>query len=939
MNVFELRDRLIADYATYVNSFIAIQDERIRDEVDDSLDRGLLWPEPRIGLNPAFAPGAWIDELVDEGVLHEECRKVFRAQKVAASSLGDPLRLHKHQVDAIHAARTGGNYVLTTGTGSGKSLAYLVPIVEHVLRAGSGGGIKAIVVYPMNALANSQHGELEKFLCHGYPDGKGPVTFARYTGQETDQEKNVIIASPPDILLTNYVMLELLLTRVREKGLVRAAKGLRFLVFDELHTYRGRQGEDVALLSRRVREACEASALQCVGTSATMGGAGSFEEQRVDVARVASLLFGAPVETANVIGETLQRATRTADLTDPTFVSALRARVADTTFTPPGDYQAFVSDPLSSWIESTFGIKEEPGSGRLVRAVPRTISGPDGAARELAVLTGVDEGQCVAGIQQQLLAGYAIRHPETKFPAFAFRLHQFISRGETVYASVEAESVRHITLQSQKYVPGDRGRVLLPLVFCRECGQEYYCVRTTTVDGNAVLVPRRLDDREEEEGSVPGYLYLSESEPWPSDPAEVVDRLPDDWVEEQQGAIRVRPARRKDLPRQRWVSLDGHLDGGGALSHFIPAPFRFCVSCGVSYGARQRSDFAKLTTLGSEGRSTATTILSLSAIRSLRRDETLRPEARKLLSFTDNRQDASLQAGHFNDFLEIGLLRSALYRAVLAAGGAGITHEVLTQRVFEALDLPIELYAADPGVRFQALTETQRALRDVLGYRLYLDLRRGWRITSPNLEQCALLEITYESLEEVCAAEDVWAQSHPALAGAAPSSRAAVAKTLLDYMRRELAIKVNYLSGSFQESLIQLSSQRLGPPWALDENERLERASVLFPRSSRADDWGGWLYLSPRGGFGQYLRRTATFPEHHDTLKLTDTATISRELLEGLRVAGLVEIVAEPKTSDDVPGYQPCRLRARSRRYRGGSGWPREPGAPRRRQLRRRGDR
>ncbi len=65
----------------------------------------------------------------------------------------------------------------------------------------------------MNALANSQHGELEKFLGHGYPEGKGPVTFARYTGQESREEKQHIIAHPPDILFTNYVMLELILTR------------------------------------------------------------------------------------------------------------------------------------------------------------------------------------------------------------------------------------------------------------------------------------------------------------------------------------------------------------------------------------------------------------------------------------------------------------------------------------------------------------------------------------------------------------------------------------------------------------------------------------------------------------------------------------------------------------------------------------------------------
>lgn len=184
-------------------------------------------------------------DQLDAAVIHEECRRVFRI-KPEPKREGKPLRLHRHQAEAVKVARTGANYVLTTGTGSGKSPAYIIPIVDQVIRHGSGRGIQAIVVYPMNALANSQERELRKFLCHGYPDGRGPVTFARYTGQERDEERQRIIAHPPDILLTNYVMLELLLTRPYEKGLVRAASGLKFLVLDELHTYRGRQGADVA---------------------------------------------------------------------------------------------------------------------------------------------------------------------------------------------------------------------------------------------------------------------------------------------------------------------------------------------------------------------------------------------------------------------------------------------------------------------------------------------------------------------------------------------------------------------------------------------------------------------------------------------------------------------------------------------------------------------
>jgi hypothetical protein len=103
----------------------------------------------------------------------------------------------------------------------------------------------------MNALANSQEGELRKFLDIGIPAGQPRVRFARYTGQEDEARREAILDRPPDILLTNYVMLELILTRHDERRLVERARGLRFLVLDELHTYRGRQGADVALLMRR----------------------------------------------------------------------------------------------------------------------------------------------------------------------------------------------------------------------------------------------------------------------------------------------------------------------------------------------------------------------------------------------------------------------------------------------------------------------------------------------------------------------------------------------------------------------------------------------------------------------------------------------------------------------------------------------------------------
>src|SRR5260370_1094268 len=200
MNMFDFRNQRIGDYASYIKSFIQIRDPHISSYVQQKLQEGVLWPEPLIQLNPLFARGESIDALVAQGVLHRECARIFRKDKSEDDDTGRPLRLHTHQSEAIHVARTGASYILTTGTGSGKSLAYIIPIVDYVLRNGTGHGIKAIVVYPMNALANSQVKELEKFLRLGYPNKRGPVTFERYTGQESDDDGQRIIAKPEHVI-------------------------------------------------------------------------------------------------------------------------------------------------------------------------------------------------------------------------------------------------------------------------------------------------------------------------------------------------------------------------------------------------------------------------------------------------------------------------------------------------------------------------------------------------------------------------------------------------------------------------------------------------------------------------------------------------------------------------------------------------------------------
>ncbi len=373
MDVFDLHRHVVSDYADYTKSFVRIADSRVARQVEEEMGRGLLWPEPLLQLNPAFQPGRSIDELVAQQVLHKDCERIFRA-KANDNDFGRPIRLHRHQDQAIEIAQARRPYVVTTGTGSGKSLSYIIPIVDHVLKRGSGQGIQAIVVYPMNALANSQQEELDKFLKRGFGDEPPLVSYRRYTGQEGDDAREDIRHNPPDILLTNYVMLELILTRIEERQLVTNAKGLSFLVFDELHTYRGRQGADVAMLIRRCREAFRSDDLLCVGTSATMASEGNSTDQTRLVAQVASKIFGQPIQAEDIVGETLRPNATDHDFASADAVKSLRD-VIQNSVEPPADFPSFAASPLASWIERRFGIREEEGTGKRIRQIPSPIAG------------------------------------------------------------------------------------------------------------------------------------------------------------------------------------------------------------------------------------------------------------------------------------------------------------------------------------------------------------------------------------------------------------------------------------------------------------------------------------------------------------------------------------------------------------------------------------
>ncbi|MGI9212125.1 MAG: DEAD/DEAH box helicase, partial [Methylococcaceae bacterium] len=469
-DVFGFRDQLIDTYRSFSRSFTRIAAPDIRGELEQQYAEGRYWPEPLLQINPNYQRKGTVQELVADGMLHSACAELFQVGKAEGNP--QPLHLYAHQLQALAKGQGKQSYVVTTGTGSGKSLSFFIPVIDRILKAKDQDKMartRAIVIYPMNALANSQLEELDKFL-HGYPAGTQPFSVARYTGQESQTERNAIAANPPDILLTNFMMLELILVRFDEVdcSVVDHCRGLEFLILDELHTYRGRQGADVALLVRRLRERLQTKELVCIGTSATMSSTGNLADRNKTVAEVASKLFSTHISEQDIIGETLER------VTDPlkdvaSIQSNLATAVTRNTFFWD-DFAAFRVDPLSIWVELNLGI-ELPDNEPPRRAKPMTLQE---ASEKLAKAAGCDHEVAREGLQRFLLAAHDIRTPQGR-PPFAFKLHQFISGPGKVLTTLEPQGTRHITLDAQRFAPGrqEEGVQLYPVHLCRDCGQEY----------------------------------------------------------------------------------------------------------------------------------------------------------------------------------------------------------------------------------------------------------------------------------------------------------------------------------------------------------------------------------------------------------------------------------------------------------------------------------
>ena len=829
IDIFRFHRRIMEQYESFASSFLDIDDPQIEAALTDTGRLESMCPEPLIQFNPSYEPGARVEDLAAEGVLAPGMSSVF-----------GNFALHRHQEEALRLGSAGKSFVVTSGTGSGKSLTFLGTIFNEVLR-NSSPGVAGLVVYPMNALINSQTGEILKYAdLYKKNTGKDfPVTHGQFTGQEDEEKRQRIRSDPPHILLTNYMMLELILTRGGDERIKNAIfSNLKYLVFDELHTFRGRQGADVALLIRRIKAEC-ARDVVCIGTSATMAGGANAAERKSRVAEVASTFFGTHFSSEQVIEESLRAISPAGE--------ALRRedllRALENPDAPSGedDAEAFAASPLFRWLERNVALA--PDNGNFQRGEPKTLSA---IVALLSEDSGVDPETCdralrtlfdtIASVNKKIAERNETSVPRRSF-LLPFKLHQFIAQSAAVSVSLHRGEERIICFDGSPTKMASGVHVpLYPVVFNRASGKPFLCVRKNRSSGR--LEPRDFNEETilegERENSEHGYL-LPDENAW--NPDEDLFNIPSDYVKTVGGCPAVKKEYRHKFPSPLSYDVAGNFseeahDGGRFSGWYVPVGFIYDPTSGDFYH-HKTSEFAKLSRFGLEGRSTTTTVLSL-AILGAMASFGFKEKDSKILSFADNRQDCSLQSGHFNDFVSTVRLRSALVNALREK--KEIPFSDVEEEVFRRLGLEMDEYALVPegGEVFSGRRrEIQDVFKTLLKYMLLDDLRNAWRVNLPGLEACGLMRIAYKDWEERIA-DERW-DSVREVCEKAGRSFEEIVYSILDFFRKSGAV---HHAAYFENNAVRKNTEKfkstLNDDWA-PENGDIREPSWLMSQKKRLE--------------------------------------------------------------------------------------------------------
>lgn len=820
MEAFKVFKHVKEQYKSYIETFQTFKDKEIETFVRKQTEEGeMLWKEPIIQISKKFKAGKSLVHFINEGILHPSIHAIFTLKNKEGQSF--TIQPYFHQEEAIDiVSKKKENLIVTTGTGSGKSLCFEIPIIDHCLKAKDKNlkGIKAIIVYPMNALANSQYQELsEKLAGSGLKIGlytgdtanTSESALARYEevfGKEARPNDSEIISrlemknNPPDILITNYVQLELLLTRMEDKKLFAAEfkENLKFLVLDELHTYSGKQGADVAFLIRRLKQRTNTKGkLICIGTSATMVSDSNKEEEGETVSSFASRVFGEVFKGENIVVETEDKALNFhgLELSDKITITETQLDKFDindfSTIAPL--YVGIMGKPLAATTHLDLGeALKKSALLTFLESELRTIQDLKTLAESYQKQYRPSESitACKLELQAGLLLGTAgeiISALGTPVSRFIPKIHAFYNQGAELRGCLVKEC-GYLSDTGESICPDckEEGRgnfnSLYPLHFCRGCGQKYYGL--TLYESNSTTTPWTfmMYDAEGRNGYYTPEFRVTDAD------------LPESWLTAKKREVKKHLKARRPMNGVLRSDIDFfekyYPDESNKIGTFIPYPLPFCLSCGTQHSGNV-SEYTKLFLLNSVGRATGTNVLATSTLNGIEVEK-----ERKVIGFTDNRQDAAFQAGHLNHWYSQIYLRRALYHVL----------SELSEPI-AIIDLPAKLYPfliskeeENSIKRVQRKTFKNRYLKYLETY-LFVEIRGTKKFTSINLEDVGLSTIEYNEFDEVIKEE---IESYYLLKTLPYDNRHDFIKGILEVFRRDTAIgHPNLLDfGTFQQQVI-----------------------------------------------------------------------------------------------------------------------------------------
>ena len=889
INPVAYTEKVIRSFLKYQLTAYPFADLRLHEQMRNLLNmeqvrRTPLLKGPYISLAQSFMHGAEVATLISEELLHPHMARIIPE---------NIRQLYGHQEKAIRSVCRNKTTIISTGTGSGKTEAYLYPIISKCLQLNDSGeppGISAVIVYPMNALAEDQ---LERL--RGLLSGSG-ITFGMYVGKTPENEREVsghrlkpgssradykalferyraqgrpdaihppeeicsrakmrTTGQQPRILLTNVKQLELLLTRGVDVELFDNAR-LDFLVFDEAHTFSGIQGAETACLIRRLKKFCGAAENRttCVATSATI-----VDERDPDAGQnFAARFFGVPGEEVSCIHEEFEADPWHASRKMPQPPSGDMAQLLSQALRSveaqspdheiPSIYKQLTGDALEGddWSEALYSAMIQNELAYQISQIlkhPRAM-GPLVAELSETVGREISEEELITYLT---LGAAAVNQGR---PAFRPVVHGFVRGIPGAIATFPSGNEPNLWLSSEDEMTSrdnDTNVWRTPVYTCTTCGQHYFVSFlkdfqfTEAVPGGGQLADEGDTYWEPLEYTHGGQRVVLVDQ--------VISQQTEEDLAEENWSHPLYICRHCGTAHAKEVSRCRHC---GALSPLVklygvrskrksPGYLSSCISCraaGKRIGRHYREPIRPVRAV------------NVSDVHVIAQDMVHHAERQRLLLFADNRQDAAFQAGWMKDHARRFRLR-ALMAEAMKEGAVSIGD--LVMKIDDMLD-------ENDGLSRALIPEVWRVVDKAGSGGVHEDERRHFlRIqvlreatTAANqqkgLEPWGRLKVTYQGLEAGSRFIQQWA--------------------------RELKLPPEDLKGGIENLLDQLRRQRL-----LYDNRR-----GIFSRWWNEGDreiQRGYMPIPP-GPQGMKLQREPSDDKRYVRAWLTDRTSLVREIAQ-----------------------------------------------------------